>query len=44
VPTPDHYVPLLSVLGAQLDGDRVTTIVDGVDGAYDLGMLSLALQ
>lgn len=31
-PTPDHYLPLLYVLGAQQEGDAVTFPVDGVDG------------
>jgi len=31
-PTPDHYLPLLYVLGAQQDGDAVTFPVEGVDG------------
>ena len=31
-PTPDHYLPLLYVLGAQQEGDAVTFPVEGVDG------------
>lgn len=31
-PTPDHYLPLLYVLGAQQSGDAVTFPVEGVDG------------
>lgn len=31
-PTPDHYLPLLYVLGAQQPGDAVTFPVEGVDG------------
>lgn len=31
-PTPDHYLPLLYVLGTRQDGDEVTFPVDGVDG------------
>ncbi len=31
-PTPDHYLPLLYVLGAQQEGDTVTFPVEGVDG------------
>ena len=31
-PTPDHYLPLLYILGAQQEGDRVTFPVEGVDG------------
>jgi 4,5-DOPA dioxygenase extradiol len=44
VPTPDHYLPFLSILGAQRSGERRTTIVDGDRGAYDLGMFSFAIQ
>jgi 4,5-DOPA dioxygenase extradiol len=44
VPTPDHYLPFLSILGAQRDGERLTTIVDGDRGAYDLGMFSFAIR
>lgn len=31
-PTPDHYLPLLYVLGAQQPGDSVSFPVEGVDG------------
>ena len=31
-PTPDHYLPLLYVLGVQQPGDPVTFPVEGVDG------------
>jgi len=31
-PTPDHYLPLLYVLGAADAGERVTFPVEGVDG------------
>ncbi|HYI08078.1 MAG TPA: 4,5-DOPA dioxygenase extradiol [Thermoanaerobaculia bacterium] len=31
-PTPDHYLPLLYVLGAQLPGDTVTFPIEGIDG------------
>jgi len=36
-PTPDHYLPLLYILGAQRDDDAVTTITDGVE----LGSISM---
>lgn len=39
-PTPDHYLPLLYVLGAQLPGDKVTFPVEGVDGG-SISMLSV---
>ena len=32
VPTPEHYLPLLYVLGASYPGERVTFPVHGVDG------------
>jgi len=32
VPTPEHYLPLLYVLGASFPGEPVTFPVDGVDG------------
>jgi 4,5-DOPA dioxygenase extradiol len=32
VPTPDHYLPLLYVLGLRRQGDNVTFPVEGVDG------------
>jgi 4,5-DOPA dioxygenase extradiol len=39
-PTPDHYLPLLYVLGAQLPGDQATYPVEGVDGG-SVSMLSV---
>lgn len=41
-PTPEHYLPLLYVLGAQLPGDKVTFPVEGVDGG-SISMLSVRL-
>ena len=32
VPTPEHYLPLLYVLGASFPGERVTFPVEGMDG------------
>jgi 4,5-DOPA dioxygenase extradiol len=32
VPTPDHYLPFLYVIGAQRQGDSVSYPVEGVDG------------
>ena len=32
IPTPDHYLPLLYVLGAKREGDPITFPVNGVDG------------
>jgi 4,5-DOPA dioxygenase extradiol len=44
VPTPDHYLPLLTILGAQRAGDTVVPIVAGVDDAFSVGMFSFAVQ
>ncbi|HUP45888.1 MAG TPA: 4,5-DOPA dioxygenase extradiol, partial [Thermoanaerobaculia bacterium] len=41
-PTPDHYLPLLYVLGAQQDGDEVTFPVEGVDGG-SVSMLAVKI-
>jgi 4,5-DOPA dioxygenase extradiol len=32
IPTPDHYLPLLYVIGAGMAGERVAFPVEGVDG------------
>ena len=32
IPTPDHYLPLLYVVGAKREGDAITFPVKGVDG------------
>jgi len=32
VPTPDHYLPLLTIIALQQDGDAVTFPVEGFDG------------
>jgi 4,5-DOPA dioxygenase extradiol len=40
VPTPDHYLPLLYVLGTQQPGDVVSFPVQGVDGG-SISMLSV---
>ena len=39
-PTPDHYLPLLYVLGAWREGDAVTFPAEGVDGG-SISMLSV---
>lgn len=41
-PTPDHYLPLLYVLGARRNGDEVTFPVDGFDGG-SISMLTVQL-
>ena len=40
VPTPEHYLPLLYVLGASDEGDSVTFPVEGLDGG-SISMLSV---
>lgn len=40
IPTPDHYLPLLHVIGARQSGDAVTFPVEGVDGG-SISMLAV---
>jgi 4,5-DOPA dioxygenase extradiol len=40
VPTPDHYLPLLYVMGARQQGDLITFPVEGVDGG-SISMLAV---
>ena len=40
VPTPEHYLPLLYVLGAQRGGESVHVAIDGIE-IRSIGMLSL---
>lgn len=42
IPTPDHYLPLLYVIGARAKSDVVTFPVEGVDGG-SISMLSVQL-
>jgi 4,5-DOPA dioxygenase extradiol len=42
VPTPDHYLPLLYVIGARAKTDAVTFPVEGVDGG-SISMLTVQL-
>jgi 4,5-DOPA dioxygenase extradiol len=42
VPTPDHYLPLLYVLGLQTEGEPVSFPVSGVDGG-SISMLSIQI-
>jgi 4,5-DOPA dioxygenase extradiol len=42
VPTPDHYLPLLYVLGTRAPGEPVGFPVDGIDGG-SVSMLSIRL-
>ena len=43
IPTPDHYLPFLSILGLQQSAERPGILVDG-DDRGGLGMLSFALR
>jgi 4,5-DOPA dioxygenase extradiol len=40
VPTPDHYLPLLYVIGARRQADVITFPVEGIDGG-DVSMLGV---
>jgi 4,5-DOPA dioxygenase extradiol len=40
IPTPDHYLPLLYVIGTRQQGDSITFPVEGVDGG-SISMLSV---
>ena len=42
IPTPDHYLPLLYVLGARRQGDVITFPVEGVDGG-SISMLTMCV-
>jgi 4,5-DOPA dioxygenase extradiol len=42
VPTPDHYLPLLYILGARNSGEEVTYPVEGVDGG-SISMLAVKI-
>jgi len=42
VPTPDHYLPLLYVIGTRAASDEVTFPVEGVDGG-SISMLTVML-
>lgn len=42
IPTPDHYLPLLYVLGTRRKEDSVTFPVEGVDGG-SVSMLSVRI-
>jgi 4,5-DOPA dioxygenase extradiol len=43
IPTPDHYLPFLSVLGLQRSDERPEILIDG-DRSGGLGMLSVAMR
>jgi 4,5-DOPA dioxygenase extradiol len=42
IPTPEHYLPLLYVLGAQQAGDVVRFPVSGIDGG-SISMLAISV-
>jgi 4,5-DOPA dioxygenase extradiol len=42
VPTPDHYLPLLYVLGARYPGEKVSYPIEGVDGG-SISMLAVKI-
>lgn len=42
IPTPDHYLPLLYVIGARQRGEAVTFPVEGVDGG-SISMLGVQI-
>jgi 4,5-DOPA dioxygenase extradiol len=42
VPTPDHYLPLLYVVGARLPSDPISFPVEGVDGG-SISMLAVKI-
>jgi 4,5-DOPA dioxygenase extradiol len=42
IPTPDHFLPLMHILGAQQSSDRVSFPVDGADGG-SVSMLTVLL-
>jgi 4,5-DOPA dioxygenase extradiol len=42
IPTPDHYLPLLYVIGARAERDPLTFPVEGVDGG-SISMLAVQL-
>ena len=43
IPTPDHYLPLLYVIGTRQSDDAVTFPVEGIDGG-SVSMLTVQLQ
>jgi len=42
VPSPDHFLPLLYVLGLRLDNEQVSFPVEGIEGGA-LSMLSVRI-
>lgn len=42
-PTPEHYLPLLYVLGLQTESDKISFPIDGFDGGGSVSMLSVQI-
>ena len=42
IPTPDHYLPLLYILGSGQNGERIRFPVEGVDGG-SISMLAVQI-
>ena len=42
IPTPEHYLPLLYVLGARQQGEPISFPVEGVDGG-SVSMLAVQI-
>ena len=42
IPTPDHYLPLLYVIGARRPGDSITFLLEGIEGG-SISMLAVRL-
>ena len=43
VPTPEHYLPLLYVLGASVPGERASFPIEGIDGG-SVSMLTVLFR
>ncbi len=43
VPTPEHYLPLLYVLGLQRESDKISFPAEGFDGGGSISMLSVQI-
>jgi 4,5-DOPA dioxygenase extradiol len=43
IPTPDHYLPLLYVLGTKQQGEEISFPIEGVDGG-SISMLAVQVD
>ena len=43
IPTPDHYLPALYILGAQRDDDALSILTDGIE-LGSISMLSFGFE